>query len=157
MNKKRFPKLVIVPSELSQESFYNKDFIKCPYCNSNLIYVRIDEGIIKEENWYGVMGNKSNRTYRVQEVGFSFYCAECGDFIEHYAKFFHDDEIVHEFEKDLDEDERAEIEYCLSQFNQKRDFVPQYKFPELNIIKEKLLEFEKKYPEKEEKKIRRKS
>jgi len=151
MNKRRIPKLVIVPYEITREKLFNRDFIKCRDCNSNLMYIEIQYGIVKEEEWYGIMGNKSNRTYNVRETGFCLYCAECGEFVENYCKFYHDDEIVYQLEGNTDEDEMVEINYCLHQFNQKRDFTPQYKFAELNIIKEKLKEFELKYPEKAEK------
>lgn len=147
MNKKRIPKLIIVPYELSKERLMKPDFAKCHACNSNLMYIEVEWGIVKEENWYGIMGNKSNRTYSLREIGFNVVCAECGEFIENYAKFFHDDEVVYYLNGTDDEDEFVEIEYCLNQFNQTRDFTPRYKFPELNTIKEKLLEFEKKYPE----------
>lgn len=149
MNEKRIPKLVIAPSELDCKYNLMKDFVNCPYCNSNLLYIKITWGIVVEENEYGVMWNKSNRTYEIRETGFSLHCAECGDFIEHYIKFYPEDRIIYEFEKDLswDDYERNEVDYCLHQFNQKRDFTPNYKFGELNLMKDKLLEYEKKYPE----------
>jgi len=142
-NKERMHKLVIVPSELTQYNFGEK-LLSCYDCNSNLMYLRIQYGIVKEKDEFQIMNNRSKVVYSVREIGFSVYCAECGSFIENYFKFYNNDELVYSFDMELDEDEKAEIEYCLSQFNQKGDFVPRYKFGELNIIKEALLKADKK-------------
>jgi len=53
---------------------------------------------------------------------------------------------------ELEDAEMPEVEYCLMQFDQKKDFKPQYKFSKLDELKEKLLAYEKKYPLKVEKK-----
>jgi hypothetical protein len=148
MEKRRIPKLIIVPGELTKNKIYSKDFIKCDDCNSNLVYIEVEFGIVKRELDYGIAGNKSNRVYSVEEIGFSLYCAECGSFVEDFQKFFHDDELVYSFRGTfIDEEDMITIKHCLHQFDQKRDFTPLYNFPELDTIKEKLIEFEKKYPE----------
>ncbi len=46
---------------------------------------------------------------------------------------------------ELGDAEMPEVEYCLNQFDQKKDFKPQYKWAELKELKEKLIEYEKKY------------
>lgn len=156
--KKYVPKLIIPPGLLDTKSFGispDKDLITCEDCGSHLIYIKKSFGIVEESNFYHIMGNKSKRVYSLREIGFTLFCAECGGFIESYSKYFYpEDLLVYCFDNgwyDLDEDEKVEVEYCLSQFNQTRDFIPRYKFAELNKIKEALLEYEKKHKEKNEK------
>ena len=81
------------------------------------------------------MGNKDNRTFTLREIGLSVYCAECGCFHEHYSKWFYpEDRLVMAFDE-LEDVEMPEVEYCLNQFNQKKDFKPQYKWRELKELK----------------------
>ena len=121
-------------------------------CNSNLTYIKVNWGVVAEDNDYGVMGNKDNRTYSLREFGLTIFCVECGCFYERYSKWFYpEDKIIMSFDE-LEEAEMCEVEYCLNQFDQKKDFKPQYKWHELDELKKKLREYEIKYPIKEEKK-----
>ncbi len=155
-NPEQIRKLVIRPDEIEGEDNWNislnRNLFSCGDCNSNLSYVKIEWGVVAEDSWYGVMGNKDNRTYALREIGLVIYCAECGHFHEQYSKwFFPEDKLIMRFDE-LEDAEMPEVEYCLNQFNQKKDFKPQYKFSELGELKKKLLEYEKKYPLKVEKK-----
>lgn len=158
--KIRIPKLVIIPSEVDDKSMFalnlNDNVLACRDCNSNLFYVKIEWGVVAEENSYGIMGNKSNRQYVLREIGFVLYCAECGEFEENFVKWFYpEDKVVCQWDE-INGAERAEIEYSLRQFDQKGDFTPMYKCPEVNLLKEKLKEYEKKYPDKPKKITRKK-
>ncbi len=155
-NPEQIRKLVIRPDEIQGEDSWsislNKNLFSCRDCNSNLVYVKIKWGVVAEDMSYGVLGNRGNRTYALREIGLSVYCAECGCFHEHYSKWFYpEDKLIMSFDE-LEDAEMPEVEYCLNQFDQKGDFKPQYKWSELKELKEKLREYEKKYPIKVEKK-----
>ena len=155
-NPEQIRKLVIRPDEIEDENSWkmslNQNLHSCENCNSNLIYIKVNWGVVVEDSWYGIMGNRSNRTYSLREIGLNVYCAECGCFHEHYSKWFYpEDKIIMRFDE-LEDAEMPEVEYCLRQFDQKKDFKPQYNWGELNELKRKLLEYEKKYPVEEEKK-----
>jgi len=155
-NPEQIKKLVIKPSEISDNNSWdlslNKNLFSCMDCNSNLAYIKIEWGVVEETHWYGIMGNEDNRTYALREIGLTIYCAECGCFHEHYSKWFYpEDKMIMRFDE-LEDAEMPEVEYCLMQFDQKKDFKPQYKFSKLDELKEKLLAYEKKYPLKVEKK-----
>lgn len=142
----RVPKLVILQSELSRRVMREK-LKRCYDCNSNLTYVEETYGIVRETSNYGIVGNRSNTTYSLRIIQINLYCAECGNFVEDYFKVYNKDEIVYTFDDDLDEDEKAEIEGCLHEFNQKGDFTPRWKYISyIDDIKQKLLEDEKKHP-----------
>jgi hypothetical protein len=161
MNKDRIPKLVIKPGDINTERFglaCNENLLMCYECKSPLFYIKINYGVTAEEYDYGIVNNKSKRVYALREIGFNIYCAECGSFIENYNKFFYpDDKLVFwDFMYDeLDDDERAEIDCCLNQYNQKRDFKARYKAPIFNELKEKLDEYEKNHPEDDKEKIKK--
>ena len=149
-NPEQIRKLVIRPAEIECEDSWrmslNKNLHSCEGCNSNLSYIIINWGVVAEDNWYGIVGNKDNRIYSLREIGLSVYCAECGRFHEHYSKWFYpEDRLVMAFDE-LGDAEMPEVEYCLNQFDQKKDFKPQYKWYELKELKEKLIEYEKKHP-----------
>ena len=155
-NPEQIRKLVIRPDEIEGEDNWNislnKNLFSCGDCNSNLAYVKIEWGVVEEDFIFQVMGNRSNRIYSLREIGLVIYCAECGCFHEQYSKWFYpEDKLIMHFDE-LEEAEMPEVEYCLNQFNQKKDFKPQYKFSKLGELKKKLLEYEKKYPVKVEKK-----
>ena len=148
--EKRIPELVIIPSQIEGRKFginVDNDLVKCYYCGSNLFYVVIRKGIVSEDHSYGILGNKSNRVCSVREIGFSLYCSKCGSFNEHYDKWFYpEDQLIYAFDDDLDESELAEIDWCLSQYDQKGDFEDRYKFGQLETIKKALIEYDLKYP-----------
>jgi len=157
-NPEQIRKLVIKPSEIEDENSWrmslNKNLFSCQECNSNLAYVKIEWGVVVEDNWYGIVGNKDNRTYSLREIGLSVYCAECGCFHEYYSKcFYPEDKMIMRFDE-IEEIEMVEVEYCLNQFNQKKDFKPQYNYEEYELkeLKKKLIEYEKKHPIKRKKK-----
>ncbi len=156
MDKKRIPTLVISPSEIGDRSLFglnlNDNVIKCHECGSHLFYIKIEWGVVSEEHDYGILGNKSNRVYYLREIGFVIYCSICSEFNENYGKYFYpEDKLVCTYDE-IDGPERAEIDHCLLQFNQKARFTPLYKCPEVRILKEKLQEYEQKHPLKYKKK-----
>jgi len=150
--EKRIPELVIIPSQISDKNNFgintNSNMISCYECNSSLCYIKINWGIVAEDYDYGILGNKDNRVYALREIGFSVYCAKCGEFNENYCKDFYPDDkiIMSDFDLDeIDEDERTEINLCLNQFNQKKDFTARYKSHIFIELKDKLMEYEKKH------------
>lgn len=158
--EERMPKLVIKPEFINTSWGYgledNVNLMICPFCLSPLHYIKINWGVVAENGFIQVMHNRSERCYQLREIGLSVYCAECGEFIECYSKWFYpEDRMITNF-YDLDElgmDERAEIQNCLSQFNQKGDFVSRYKSNVFDNLKEELKKYEKKHPIKNSKKI----
>ena len=157
-NPEQIRKLVIRPDEIEGEDNWsinlNKNLHSCGNCNSNLSYVKMEWGVVSEDFIFQVMGNRSERTYALREIGLTIYCAECGRFHEHYSKWFYpEDKLIMSFDE-LEEAEMPEVEYCLNQFNQKGDFKPQYKWSKLGELKKKLIEYEKKYPIKKDGKIK---
>ena len=155
MNKCKIAKLILKASEIPCREWdlsTNNDLVMCYDCKSPLFYVKINWGIVAEENDYKVMYNRSNRVYVLREIGFELYCAECGSLMIDYSKYFYpEDKLVYVFDE-LDSDERAEIECCLQQFNQKGDFKSRYEDALFKELKNKLLEYEKKHPIKCQKK-----
>ena len=148
-NPEQIKKLVIKPSEIEDNNSWRlilgKNLHSCGDCNSNLTYIKIEWGVVAEDDTYQVMGNRSKRMYISREIGLTVYCAECGCFDEYYSKWFYpEDKLIMRFE-DIEEAEMLEVDYCLNQFNQKGDFKPQYSFSELGELKKKLLEYEKKH------------
>jgi len=71
-NPEQIRKLVIRPDEIEDENSWrmslNKDLHSCEGCNSNLTYIKINWGVVAEDNWYGIVGNKDNRTYSLREI-----------------------------------------------------------------------------------------
>jgi len=127
----------------------NENLVVCPDCKSIINYIKIEWGVVAEDNNYMVVGNRGKKTYQLREVGFIIYCAICGSFIENYGKWFYpEDRIIINLGMidDLDAEERAEIEVCLSQFNQKGDFKARYDSPVFTELKKKLIDYEKKHP-----------
>ncbi len=152
-SKEMMHKLVINPNDIEADSCWGLDLkekgLWCPDCGSHLMYGELQWGVIAEDMDYGVLGYIDNRQYRLIEIGIHFHCAECGCFIENYSKWLypiHRIVITYEDIDMLDGVEKLEIEHCLHQFNQKKDFTPLYKWHGLNMLKEKLLEYEKKHP-----------
>ena len=160
MNKARMIKAVIIPQEIKVSGGFglarNSNIIKCDSCLSPLAYARIEWGVVAQEYDYGIIGNRSNRQYNLTEVGLILYCAECGDFINDYHKSFYPEDKLVLFDigmfDEIDDDERAEVECCLNQWNQKGNFTSRYNNPLFKELKEKLIEYEKKYPIKQEEK-----
>lgn len=149
----RIPKLIIKPEDIELTGGYgledNPNLMLCPYCLSPLHYIKIEWGIVAEDDEYQVLGNKSKRSYALREIGFIVYCAECGDFIENFSKYFYpEDKVISDIGlfDELDMEERAEIWNCLTQWNQKNDFESRYKSPIFENLKLKIKEYEKKYP-----------
>lgn len=122
----------------------------CYYCKSPLFYIEIIWGIVEELSLLGikVLGDNHKSHYSLREVGFNLYCAECGKFEEHYDKYFYpEDKLVCSWnDKELNLSEKEEISHCLSQFNQKGDFTPNYKSSQMMYLKNKLKEYELKLP-----------
>ena len=160
-NPEQIRKLVIRPDEIEDKNSWrmslNENLHSCMDCNSNLSYIKINWGVIMDDNDYGIVGNRSNRTYELREIGLTVYCAECGAFHEHYSKWFYpEDRLVITFDE-IDDAERYEVEHCLHQFNQKGDFKFLYNWYQLKDLKEKLMEYEKEHPiKKEKKKVKKK-
>jgi len=156
MFKKRIPKSVIRVDEIESKEIFglnlNENTVACDCCGSYLCYIKTNLGVVAEDDDYGIIGNRGNRTYNVREIGLTIYCAECGEYIESYSSFSYDrDKVVCTWDE-LGDSEKAEIDYCLSQWDQKGDFKPQWKCSEVNVLKEKLKEYEKKHPIKNENK-----
>ena len=159
-NLKQIKKLVISPDEFDDENNFSlslhDNLVSCRSCGSNLSYVKIRWGIIAEDNWFEILGDRGNRRYELREIGLDVYCAECGDFNEFYSKWFYpEDKLIIGFDE-LEDVEMHEIKHCLNQFNQKGNFKPLWKNYKVDLLKEKLIEYEKKHPIKVEKKIKEK-
>lgn len=156
--EKRIPKLIVKASDIDSSSLSDiDDLFSCYDCNSNLFYFKLRYGIVAEEHEYMTVGNKSNRSYQLRETGLNTFCAECGAFNENYWKNFYPEDRVIMFDMDIfDKDEMAEIENCLMQFNEHRDFKSRYNSNIFKELKEKLLEYEKKHPEKNKDNSKRK-
>jgi|TARA_Y100000034_G_C6904339_1_gene419165 hypothetical protein len=124
--------------------------VLCFYCKSPLFYIQIVWGVVEEEELFKNMGIvKRNRKphYSLREVGLNLYCAECGHFHDDYCKYFYpkDREVCSWSDEELDLAEIEEIKYCLTQFNQKGDFIPSYKSSQMNYLKKMLKEYEEKH------------
>jgi len=143
MNKKRIIKTVIRPDEIDTKMFglaLHDDRQFCGDCGSLLFYIKKMIGVVKEENDIQVWGNKDKTTYRLTDIGFEVYCAECGEMEEIYFQYQKD--IVCNFDE-LDNAEKEEVDYWLAQYNQKKDYVPRYKTANTNILKRKIEEHER--------------
>jgi len=121
----------------------------CYYCKSPLFYIEIVHGIIDETNFYKeikVLGKEREPQYYIREAGFNLFCAECGNFEEHYDKWFYpEDKLVCSWnDEEIDLAEIEEIKHCLEQFNRKGDFTPNYISKEMIYLKKKLREYEEK-------------
>ncbi len=155
--KERIPKLVIKAGVIKDACCgigNDPNLILCPHCLSPLHYIKITWGVIAERDF--LLGyNSSERMYSLREIGFTLYCAECGEFIEHYDKWVYpEDKIIMTMDgtdMDWDIDERAEIQNCLTQFNQKGDFKSRYKSQIFSDLKAELKKYEKKHPIKKKK------
>ena len=53
-SEKRIPELIIVPSYLDRK-IMRSNLKECYDCNSNLVYIEEQYGIVKEENDFGIM------------------------------------------------------------------------------------------------------
>lgn len=141
---------VILPSEFDDDTGFdlslNENLLTCRDCGSPLCYTQIKYGVVAEINDYGILGNKNNRTYNLRAIGFNFYCAKCGRFHDDYSSYLYDNKSLIVTYDEIENVEKTEVEYCLLQFNQKRDFIPGYDCLEVKNLKEKLLEYEKKNP-----------
>ncbi len=156
MFRKRIPKIVIKPDEIESNDCFglnlNENTITCSDCGSHLFYIKKELGVVAEEHDYGIWNNRSNRIHCVRTVGVIIYCAECGAFNEHYRNFcFDKDNLICTWDE-LGGCGVVEIKHCLHQWDQKGDFKPQWKCSEVITLKEKLKEYEKKHPIKNEKK-----
>lgn len=149
MNKKRIPELVILPSEISGGTWglkLEENMFTCTDCSSMIFYVKKIYGVIAENLEYSIIGWRSERHYQITEIGINLYCAKCGESREVFHNFCWDkDQVVCEYD-DLDGEEMIDIEYCLRQFNERGDFTPRFKTGEAKLLKEKLIEYEKKHP-----------
>jgi len=146
----RIPKLILIPSQIESSTRWNlkqNDVMEsCVDCNSNLFYIEKVWGIIAEDLNYGILGYKEDRSFRLSEIGLNLYCAECGNFNEsHFKWFYPEDKLIMQFDE-LDDVEKIEVDYCLSQYNQKHSFTPRWKGIVLTNLKEKLDAYVKKYP-----------
>lgn len=151
MDEEYIHELVIKPSKIKAGSwnlYSNKNMLICNDCKSPLFYAVIKWGVVAEDNWYGILGNRGNRNYQLREVGLTLYCSKCGEFLEHYDKWFYPEDKFIQLEEtfELDDDERAEIENCLHQWNQTAKFTSRYKSSIFIDLKNKLKEYELKHP-----------
>ena len=150
MNKKRIPKLIIVADEIKSDSGWGlkqeEQMFTCQDCGGMIFYVKKILGVVAEELDIGIMGWRCDRNYSIREIGIDVYCAECGSCLEYYHSFSYDKESVVCEYKDIEGEEICEIEYCLRQFNEKGDFKSSFKSGESRLLKEKLLNYEKKHP-----------
>ena len=159
-NPKQIKKLVILPSEIDTGNHFglslHNNLVSCSSCGSNLSYIKIRWGVIAEDNWYGILGDRNNRRYELREIGLVVYCAECENFNEFYLKWFYpEDKLIIDFDE-LDDVEMYEVKHCLYQFNQKGNFKYLWKDSKLNLLKENLLDYEKKHPIRDKKKLAKK-
>jgi len=165
--KEKILKLVIKPSEIEQGKWgngftlgTNNNILCCQDCKSVLFYNVLKYAVLEDDDFeFQVMGNRSVRTYSLRETGMVCYCAECGNYVEDYHRWFYpkDKIVFEEFVMDeLDEWERAELENCLHQWNQKGDFVSRIKSHMFDELKIALIKYEKKYPIKEKIKVKKK-
>lgn len=149
MTERTMAKLVLKPSEVVRGGFDDIDnLMTCYDCKSTLFYIKVEYGIVANENDFWTVGHRSKRDYTLREIGFAMYCAECGDFRENYGKFFYpaDRLLMFDVLDTCDADEKAEIENCLTQFNQKGDFKTRYNSNIFKELKKSLVEYEKKHP-----------
>lgn len=150
MNKKRIPKLIIVADDIESDSMWSlrqeEQSCTCQDCGGMIFYIRKVWGVVAEDLDIGIMGWRGKRHYSLNELGINIYCAECGSSSEYYHSFSYDKDLVVCEHKDLDGEEMAEINYCLRQFNEKGDFKSSFNSSEVRLLKEKLLEYEKKHP-----------
>ena len=151
MNKKRIIKSIILPSELEKAKWsytLDEDIHKCDDCGSMIFYIKKRMGVVLEDHGIQIVNNLDTSYYSLREIGLVLYCAECGGYHEDYFTFQYDkDNVVCDME-DLDYSEMNEVQYFLGQWNQKKDYTSLYKTPETNLLKEKLMEFEKKHERK---------
>jgi len=148
MNKERIPKLIIKPDEIEMNWNLKQEeqMFTCQSCGSMIFYVKKILGVIAEETDYQIYGWRGKRNYRIIEIGIDIFCSECGEHNEWYHTFRYDkDQVVCEYD-DIGGEETGEIEFCLRQFNEKGKFTPLFKTGEARLLKEKLLEYEKKHP-----------
>ena len=145
MNKKRIIKSIILPDEIEHAWGFprSEDRYICYDCGSLLFYIRKIMAVVYEPLDYGIVGYKDKTSLALRECGFKVFCAECGRFQEIY--FYQKDNVVCEFE-DLDYAEAEEIDYCLSQYNQKHSYIPRYKSTAVLTLQEKIDEYKKKHP-----------
>lgn len=141
MNKKRIIKSIILPDEIEKcwgFTQHENRYI-CLDCGSLLFYIQRVMAVTYDVTDYQISGYKDKGCYSLSECGLKVYCAECGRFQEIY--FYDKVKIVCEFDE-LDNAEKEEIDYCLAQYNQRREYVPRFKNPSVEILKEKLKEYE---------------
>ena len=116
------------------------DNYRCYDCGGMIFYIVKMMAVIHEVLDYGIVGYKDKNQYSLREYGFNVFCAECGSFRE--LQFYEKDNLVCEF-SDLEYADREEIEYCLAQYNQKKEYTPRYKTRETDLLLEKIKEYEK--------------
>lgn len=136
-------KSVILPDDLKDDAWnfpQSEDRYVCYDCGSLLFYIKHVMAVVHEVMEMGIAGYKDHNQLSLRECGFKVYCAECGNFQEIY--FYQKDNIVCNFE-DLDYAEAEEIQYCLSQYNQKKKYTPRYKSTAVLILQKKIEEYEK--------------
>jgi hypothetical protein len=158
IENERIPKLILLSSNIGLNNGFNasRDFNKCSNCGSNIFYIKSVFGIVAENQEYMVLNNKEKRTFCLREIGFDIYCAECGDYCDDFHQYIYKkDDLVMSFDE-LEDYEKEEVGYCLAQYNQKHDFTQNYKATNLNLMKEKLNEWVKEHPIKEDKKVKNK-
>ena len=151
--KERIHKLVIKPEDIEAKTIgsisSHSNLLLCPYCKSPLHYTITRWGVVAEESLFQTLHNRDERCYSLREVGLWVYCAECGDSIDDYSKWFYpEDKMVLDWTDldEVDDEERAEIKVCLSQFNQKGTFKARYKSSVFERLKEELINYEKEHP-----------
>ncbi|MDO8563615.1 MAG: hypothetical protein Q7R87_01260 [Nanoarchaeota archaeon] len=154
MENERITKLILKPNNIMTSRGWSlaqyDNPLSCYSCKSSLFYVHITWGVVDETDMHDfkVLGRDHKYQYWLREIGFGLFCAECGDFQESYFKYFYpEDKVVCYWREDnLDLGDFEEIRHCLTQWNSKGDFKPNYNSSILQYLKNKLKEYELKKP-----------
>ena len=138
MNRKRIIKSIIRIDELEWDWNYLEEKKICFECGGNVFYIKKLLGIVKETSEYQIAGYKDKTYYSLREYGFKVYCAECGEYEDIY--FIDNVNLVYDL-TDIKYIEKEEIEYLLTQYNQKRTYEPRIKNSDCILILEKIKEY----------------
>jgi hypothetical protein len=148
----RIPKLIIPVGKFFDKNYsvlhININTYTCNECGSHLMYVRKEKGVIVDnEPEYGIGNYRKKRHYDIRTVGYSFYCAECGDFRDNtYTKIYNDEDII-EVLSFADEDEYMEIRRMLQHYNENGEFKQELKdVIEAQNVKDAIEKYEKENP-----------
>ena len=147
---KHMNKLIIVPGDMDfgRWTVGAEDLFRCYNCQSTLFYIRERYGVVEEDSDFQIMNNQRKSYYVFRVIGIRCYCAECGEFNEDYNKWMYPvDKTVYTFDDEdfFDEDDRMEVMYCISQYNQRKKYIPNFKSMVAVNVKKALDEYEEKH------------